>query len=240
MYGGTTTQTLHEDILSTNGRDIKQVCYQRKQDVQTDDKVQVQSPEGRSENPDTDGWSPYSESDSHESSSESATVPVPDQLPNLQSTFSAIVPHSAVNSQTSHANGDNSQSTSSNTPAANDFRARAYAPVAFQAEMYSRITFLIGPSHDRNGHMSNSYARIMGLEEAQSAETFRAGVFERLGEMGEVVGSRKVVVKPDWMSIPFVVDNDHDHHYLLEALRTWGNWKAPGLSVVYVRLEHEV
>lgn len=45
--------------------------------------------------------------------------------------------------------------------------------------------------------MSNSYARIMGLEEAQSAETFRAGVFERLGEMGEVVGSRKVVVKPD-------------------------------------------
>ena len=222
-------------------RDIKHVCYQRKQDAQTDDKVQVQSSEGRSENPDPDGWNPYSESDSDISSSDSATVPVPDQLPNLQhSTSSAIVPYNAVISQTSHTNNDTSQNASSNTSAANDFRARAYAPVDFQAEMYSRITFLIGPSHDRNGDMSNSYARIMGLEEAQKAETFRAGVFERLGEMGEVVGSRKVVAKPDWMSIPFVVDNDHDHHYLLEALKTWGKWKAPGLSVVYVSLEHEV
>ena len=222
-------------------RDTKQVCYQCKQDAQTDEKVQVLSSEGRGENTDTDGWNPYPESDSDEPSSDSATTPVPDQSPNLQhSTSSAIVPYNAVNSQTIHANNDTPQDTSSNTPAANDFRARAYAPIVFPAEMYSIITFLIGPSHDRNGHMSNSYARIMGLEEAQKAETFQTGVFERLGEMGEVVGSRKLVAKPDWMSIPFVVDNDHDHHYLLEALKTWGNWKAPGLSVVYVSLEHEV
>ena len=222
-------------------RDIKEVFYQSKQDAQTDDKAQVQSSEKRIEIPDTDEWNPYPESDSDQPSLDPATAPVSDQLPNLQhSTFSAIVPYNAGNSQTSHANNDTPQNNSSNTTAANGFRARAYSPVVFQTEMYSRITFLIGPSHDRNGHMSNSYARIMGLEEAQKAETFRAGVFERLKEMSEVVGSRKVVAKPDWMSIPFVVDNDHDHHYLLEALKTWGNWKAPGLSVVYVSLEHEV
>ena len=221
-------------------RDIEQVCYQRMQDAQTNNKVQVQSSEGRSENSDTDGWNPYPESDSDEPSLQSATVPVPDQLPNLQhSTSRAIVPYNAVNSQTSHVNNDTPQNTSSNTPAANDFRARAYSPVAFEAEMYSRITFLIGPSHDRDGHMSNSYARIMGLEEAQKAETFRAGVFERLEEMGEVVGSRKVVAKPDWMPMPFVVENDHDHYYLLDTLKTWGEWEVP-LCIVYVSLEHEV
>ena len=241
LYGSTVSQTLHKDILSTNMHEIEQVFYQRKQDAQTKHKVQVSSSEGHSENPDADGWNPYLESDSDEPSSDSAAVPVSDQLPHLQhSTSGAIVPYNALNSQTNHANSDNSQNASSNTPAANDFRARPYAPVAFQAEMYSRITFIIGPSQDRNGHMSNAYARIMGLEEAQKAETFRTGVFERFEEMGEVVGSRKVVAKPDWMSIPFVVDNDHDHHYLLEALKTWGNWKAPGLSVVYVSLEHEV
>ena len=133
-----------------------------------------------------------------------------------------------------------SQNASAEKPAANDFRSRTFDPVTFQAEMYSRITFLVGPSPNRNGHMSNSYARIMGLEEAQKAETFRAGVFERLGEMGEVVGSRKVVAKPDWTAIPFIVENDHDHHYLLETLKTCGELNAPGLSVVYVSLEHEV
>ncbi len=80
----------------------------------------------------------------------------------------------------------------------------------------------------------------MGLGEAQEAATFRAGVLERLGEMGEVVGSRKLVARAEWLSIPFVVENDHDHHYLLETVKAWGGWRAPCLCVVYVSLEHEV
>ena len=106
--------------------------------------------------------------------------------------------------------------------------------------MYSRVTFLVGPSKNRDGHTNLFYARIMGLEEAQKAETFRAGVLERLGEMGEVVGLRKLVARAEGVSIPFVVENDHDHHYLLETVKTWGEWKAPCLCVVYVSLEHEV
>ena len=201
----------------------------------------MQTSEDGSESHDIDGWNPYTDAEADQPSSDSAGAPMPDTSPNLTQPIScAIVPYNGSDSHKSHANDDPSRNDSSDTPAANSFRSGEFGPVIFQAEMYSRITFLIGPSHDRNGHMSNSYARIMGLGEAQKAETFRAGVFERLREMGEVVGSRKVVAKPDWMSIPFVVDNDHDHHYLLEALKTWGNWKTPGLSVVYVSLEHEV
>ena len=74
--------------------------------------------------------------------------------------------------------------------------------------------------------MSNSYARIMGLEEAQKAETFRVDVFERLGEMGEIVGSRKLVAKPNWMPMPFVIHDDHDHHYSFEILRTWDSGRS--------------
>lgn len=88
--------------------------------------------------------------------------------------------------------------------------------------------------------MSNFYARVMGLEEAQKAETFRAGVLERLEEMGEVIGSRKLVAKPEWLAMPFVVENDHDHHCLLETLKTWGQWKTPRSCVVYISLEHEI
>ena len=58
--------------------------------------------------------------------------------------------------------------------------------------MFARTKFLAGPSRTRNGHTTNFYARVMRLEEAQKAETFRAGVLERLGEMGEVVGSKKI------------------------------------------------
>lgn len=106
--------------------------------------------------------------------------------------------------------------------------------------MYSRVVFLISPSANRDGHMNRAYARIMGLEEAQKAETFRAGVLERLVEMGEVVGSRKLVAKPEWLLTPFMVEDDHDHHFLLEALKTWIKFQSPGLCVVYVSLEDEV
>ncbi len=106
--------------------------------------------------------------------------------------------------------------------------------------MYSRVTFLVGPSNNRDGHTNEFYARIMGLEEAQEAETFRAGVLERLGEMGEVVGPRKLVARAEWLSIPFVVENDHDHHHLPETVKAWGGWRALFLCVVYVSLEYEV
>lgn len=62
----------------------------------------------------------------------------------------------------------------------------------------------------------------MGLEEAQKAETFRAGVLERLRGMGEVVGTRVVVAKAEWLAVPFVVENDHDHCYLIQTAENLG------------------
>lgn len=200
----------------------------------------MQAPEASSESHDLDGWDPYGDSEHDGSSQNAAGVTTSTSAPILSDTSSrAIVPYEGPELKASYANNDSSQETSSSIPAGNNFRSRTYAPVAFQAEMYSKITFLIGPSQNRNGNNSNSYARIMGLEEAQLAETFRAGVFERLAEMGEVVRSRRLVAKPDWMALSFVVESDHDHHFLLETLKAWGEWKAP-LCVVYVSLEHEI
>ena len=135
---------------------------------------------------------------------------------------------------------DHSHYTPSSTRSANSFRARAYPPVIFQVEVSARITFVIGPSVTRGGYGIKSYARIMGFGEAHDANTFRAGVFERLGEMGEVVGSRKLVARPDWMAMAFVVESEHDHHFLLGILKAWGESKVLGLCIVYVSLEHEV
>lgn len=205
-----------------------------------DAKLQGQAPEASSESHDMDGWDPYGDSEPDGSSQNATGAPTSTPAPIISDTSSrAIVPYEGPELKASHANNNSSQETCSSIPAANDFRSRTYAPVAFQAEMYSKITFLIGPSQNRNGHNSNSYARIMGLEEAQQAATFRAGVFERLVEMGEAVRSRRLVAKPDWISLPFVVESDHDHHYLLETLKAWGEWKVP-LCVVYISLEHEI
>lgn len=151
----------------------------------------------------------------------------------------AILPHGSPDLQASQRNCKY-QGASSSMPAANDFRSRAYALVSFQPEMYSRIKFLISPSVNRNRNTSGPYARIMGLEEAQKVEIFRAGVFERLREMGEIVGSRKLVAKPDFLYMPFVVETDHDHYSLLETLKAWGERQVKGPCVVYVSLEDEV
>lgn len=201
----------------------------------------MQAPEASSESHDSDEWDPYGYSEPEESfqrpGNASSSIPAP-VFPNSSS--NAIVPYKTPGSHTDSADDDTIPNGTSNIPAANEFRARTYALINFSAEMYPRITFLIGPSYNRNGHAGNSYARIMGLEEAQNAETFRAGVFERLGEMGESIGSRRLVAKPDWTSMPLVVESDHDHHYLLETLKAWGEWKVPSLCVVYVSLEHEL
>ena len=91
--------------------------------------------------------------------------------------------------------------------------------------MYQRTTFLVSPSNDRDGYMNQFYARIMGLQEAQGFETFDAGVLERLREMGEIVGTRKLVAKAEGLAVPFVVDNDNDHHFLIQQLRARGTGK---------------
>lgn len=201
----------------------------------------MQPSEAEYDNHDLEVWDLYGDSDSDMLPPDSAALLAKNSSPTAsQSTSAAIVPYEGPDSRVSHPTNDSTQNQSSSIPAANDFRLRVYAPVNFQAEMYPRITFLIGPSYNRNGHARYSYARIMGLEEAQNAETFRAGVFERLGEMGENVGSRRLVAKPDWTSLPFVVETDHDHHYLLETLKTWGEWKVPSLCVFHVSLEHEI
>ncbi len=150
-----------------------------------------------------------------------------------------MVPYEQLETPASQGN-DPSHNTPSNTPLANDFRSRTYAPIIFQVEISARITFLIGPSVTRDGYGINSYARIMGFGEAHDANTFRAGVYERLGEMGEVIGSRKLVARPDWMAMAFVVESEHDHHFLFEILKAWGESQKPGLCIVHVSLEHEV
>lgn len=242
-HGSITPQILNNNSLIAGTRDTQRVSPQPTLTLQpqTDDQFQLQASDASSESHDLDGWDPYQDSEPDEMSPDPAAVSNSTPSSSLsQPTSTTIVPYTSPDAQASHTNNDPSQNTFSSMPAANSFRSRTYSPVTFQAENYPRITFLIGPSYNRDGHTRSSYARIMGLEEAQKPETFRAGVFERLGEMGEVVGSRKVVAKPDWMSMPFVVETDHDHHYLLEILKSWGEWKVPGLCVVYVSLEDEV
>lgn len=80
----------------------------------------------------------------------------------------------------------------------------------------------------------------MGLQEARNAESFCAGVLERLREMGEVIGSKILVAKPEELHIPFVVEDYHDYYYLLGTLKILGEWKSPNLCVVFVSLENEV
>ena len=63
-----------------------------------------------------------------------------------------------------------------------------HPPVIFSCELSDRIFFIVTPS-------SNLQAPgiIMGLAEAQYAETFRTGVHERLESRGEQIRRRKIV-----------------------------------------------
>ena len=58
--------------------------------------------------------------------------------------------------------------------------------------------------------------------------------------MGELVGLRELVARAEWLPISFVVENDHDHHYPLEAGKTWGEWKLLSLCIVSISLEPKV
>lgn len=101
--------------------------------------------------------------------------------------------------------------------------------------MFSRIIFLILPSGDH----SRSAGRIMGLAEAQNFVNFQAGTLERLKDIGERIGTRRLVTKLKLLPVPVLVRNSHDHHFLLEAVKTWAEWQSPGLCVVCIRLEDE-
>lgn len=101
--------------------------------------------------------------------------------------------------------------------------------------MFSRVIFLVRPSKD----YSRSAGRIMGLAEAQGFVKFRAGTLEKLEAIGERIGSRGLVAKLEWLPVPFLVQNSHDHYFLLKAVKTWAEWKKPNLCVVYVSLEDE-
>lgn len=79
----------------------------------------------------------------------------------------------------------------------------------------------------------------MGLAEAQDLVNFRAGTLERLEAIGERIGSRRLVADLEWLPVPFLVQNSHDHHYLLETVKTWAEWKKRSLCVVYINLEDE-
>lgn len=101
--------------------------------------------------------------------------------------------------------------------------------------MFSRIIFLVRPPGDYN----RSAGRIMGLAEAQDFANFRAGTLERLEAIGERIGSRRLVAKLEWLPVPVLMQNSHDHHFLLEAIKIWSEWKKPSLCVVYISLEDE-
>lgn len=102
--------------------------------------------------------------------------------------------------------------------------------------MFSRIIFLVQPSGDYSG----SAGHIMGHAEAQTSENFRAGMLERLEAIGERIGSRRSVAELEWLPVSVLVQNSHDHHFILEAVKTWAEWKKPSLCVVYISLEDEV
>ena len=58
----------------------------------------------------------------------------------------------------------------------------------------------------------------MGLPEAQVFVNFRNGALERLEEIGERIGSRKLVAKFEMLPTPFLVQNSHDHYFMLALL----------------------
>lgn len=209
--------------------------------AEAEDDLQAQASFNSSENHDLDGWNPYQEEEPDAVSSDSAAALVLDPCATSPPSVShAVVPYKTPDSQASGAN-EPSQGNSSSAPTTNDFRSRTYPLVTFEAEMYAQTTFLVGPSRLRNGHTNPVYGRIMGLEEAQSADTFCAGVLERIREMGEVVGSKKLIARAEWLAIPFVVENEHDHHFLMQTLKNLGESKAQTcLCIVHVSLEDEV
>ena len=79
--------------------------------------------------------------------------------------------------------------TSSNSPPASSSCATLeHPPVTFPRELYDRVIFIVIPSGNRKGP-----GFIMGLPEAQNAETFRTGVRSRLESHGEQIGFRDII-----------------------------------------------
>ena len=85
-----------------------------------------------------------------------------------------------------------------------------HPPVIFPCELSDRIFFIVTPS-------SNLQAPgiIMGLAEAQYAETFRTGVHERLESRGEQVRRRKIVahIPVSYVHRPSVPKTYHYSNY---------------------------
>lgn len=77
----------------------------------------------------------------------------------------------------------------------------------------------------------------MGLPEAQVYVNFRDGALERLEGIGERIGSRKLVAKFEMLPTPFLVQNSHDHYFMLAFVKSWAEWKSPSLCVVCISLE---
>ena len=117
----------------------------------------------------------------------------------------------------------------------NFFTSLAYPSIAFPEAMFSRIFFLVQPSEEN----SQSVGRIMGLPEAQAYVNFRDGALERLEEIGERIGSRKLVAKFELLPTPFLVQNSHDHYFMLAFVKSWAEWKSPSLCVVCISLENK-
>ncbi|KAM0804914.1 hypothetical protein BDR22DRAFT_959496 [Usnea florida] len=108
--------------------------------------------------------------------------------------------------------------------------------VVFPSELSDRISFIVTPSG--SGKRGPSF--IMGLAEAQDAETFRTGVRGRLQSLGEQVGMRRVIAGIPWIPVSLFVDTDEDHYHMLRIIRYWPGWqKAIGYwsCHVFVSLE---
>ena len=117
----------------------------------------------------------------------------------------------------------------------NVFTSLAYPSIAFPEAMFSRILSFVQPSEEH----SQSAGRIMGLPEAQVYVNFRDGALERLEGIGERIGSRKLVAKFEMLPTPFLVQNSHDHYFMLAFVKSWAEWKSPSLCVVCISLENK-
>ena len=156
-------------------------------------------------------------------------------VPMLQaSNFNAIISYRSPEARPTHSD-DPYERRHRDLSSENVFTSLAYPTIAFPEAMFSRIFFLVQPSEEH----SQSAGRIMGLPEGQGFVSFRNGALERLEEIGERIGSRKLVATFEMLPTSFLVQNSHDHYFMLAFVKSWAEWKSPSLCVVCISLENK-
>lgn len=55
-------------------------------------------------------------------------------------------------------------------------------------------------------------------------------------EWAKLLLQQKWVAKAEWLAVPFLLEDDYDHYYLIEQLKTRGEWKALKEALVLLHL----